>query len=76
MNYVRRKDFCFAEFNKFGMRYGWLGRQAILCVDSTIGVKNYNAFVEFGKEFNNLQSKKLSERQILDFIEDLLPEPG
>ena len=31
--------------------------------------------VELGKEFNNLQSKKLSERQVLDFIEELLPEP-
>ena len=31
--------------------------------------------VELGKEFNNLQSKKLSERQVLEFIEELLPEP-
>ena len=28
-----------------------------------------------GKEFNNLQQKKISERKVLEFIEELLPEP-
>lgn len=28
-----------------------------------------------GKEFNNLQHKKISERKVLDFIEELIPEP-
>ena len=28
-----------------------------------------------GKEFNHLQQKKISERKVLEFIEELLPEP-
>lgn len=28
-----------------------------------------------GKEFNNLQQKKISERKVLEFIEELIPEP-
>ena len=28
-----------------------------------------------GKEFNNLQQKKISERKVMEFIEELLPEP-
>lgn len=28
-----------------------------------------------GKEFNNLQQQKISERKVMEFIEELLPEP-
>lgn len=30
---------------------------------------------ELGREFNNLQRKKISEKQVMDYIEMLIPEP-
>ena len=31
--------------------------------------------VELGKEFNSLQSKKIAEHKVLEYIDELIPEP-
>ncbi|MCI5892261.1 MAG: hypothetical protein MRZ66_02500 [Clostridiales bacterium] len=39
------------KFDKYGMKYGWLGKQGMLCVDENVSVKEYNDFFEFAKEY-------------------------
>lgn len=34
-------------FSKYGMRYGWLGKQAILTVETNVSVKEYDEFLNF-----------------------------
>ncbi|MGQ5513398.1 hypothetical protein ACUJ42_02460 [Streptococcus anginosus] len=34
-------------FSKYGMRYGWLGKQAILTVETNVSVKEYDDFLDF-----------------------------
>ena len=34
-------------FSKYGMRYGWLGKQAILTVETSASVKEYDDFLDF-----------------------------
>ena len=35
------------EFNEYGMKYGWLGKQAVLCVEKVVPLKQYDEFIEF-----------------------------
>lgn len=35
------------EFNEYGMKYGWLGKQAVLCVEKVVPLKRYDEFIEF-----------------------------
>ncbi len=49
-------------FSKYGMRYGWLGRQAFLTVDKVITAKEYEDFLSFGLSYQaNLE--KLIEKK-------------
>ena len=55
------------KFNKFNMKYGWLGRQASLNVGYTISIKE---FKEFKKYYEEVMNKDLSEFN--SFYKDIL----
>ena len=40
-----------AEFNEYGMKYGWLGKQAVLCVEKVVPLKQYDEFLEFALKY-------------------------
>ena len=39
------------EFNEYGMKYGWLGKQAVLCVEKVVPLKQYDEFIEFALQY-------------------------
>ena len=47
-------------FSKYGMNYGWLGKQAVLFVDKIVDVEQYDEFIDFAKG-NQSDVKKLLE---------------
>jgi len=62
------------EFSKFGMKYGWLGKQAILIVENPVDVKEYEAFVEFAKNYEFTIENKQYKRKIK--MTDNAKKPG
>lgn len=52
-------------FSKYGMLYGWLGKQAILKVETSISVKEYDEFLNFALA-NQADIKKLLEIAIME----------
>lgn len=55
------------EFSEYGMKYGWLGKQAVLCVENTVPAKEYDEFIKFAltyqKNIEKLNKKeKLAEK--------------
>lgn len=54
-------------FSKYGMLYGWLGKQAILTVETSISVKEYDEFLNFALA-NQADIKKLEEIAIIEKI--------
>ena len=45
------------EFSDFGIKYGWLGKQAFLCVDNIVSVDEYGDFIKFAKQYQkNIES--------------------
>ena len=45
------------EFSDFGIKYGWLGKQAFLCVDNIVPVDEYGDFIKFAKQYQkNIES--------------------
>lgn len=39
------------EFNEFGMKYGWLGKQAALRIEKAVSSKRYDEFIEFAFQY-------------------------
>lgn len=48
------------KFDKYGMKYGWLGKQAVLVVDNVVDIDKYDEFIEYAKS-NKSDVKKLIE---------------
>ena len=46
------------NFDKYGMKYGWLGKQAVLVVDNVVDMDKYDEFIEYAKS-NKSDIKKL-----------------
>lgn len=47
-----QEDFIDFKFDKYGMRYGWLGKRAVMYVEDTILNKDeYEQFLSFSKEY-------------------------
>ncbi len=40
-------------FSQFGMKYGWLGKQAVLCVEKVVSTSEYDAFYTFGQQYQD-----------------------
>lgn len=49
-------------FSKYGMRYGWLGKQAILMVEASISVEEYDEFLNFALD-NQADIERLVEKK-------------
>lgn len=39
------------EFSEFGMKYGWLGKQAVLSVDKVVEVDKYENFISYAQNY-------------------------
>ena len=50
-------------FSQYGMAYGWLGKQAVLCVNKVVSAKEYNDFITFREAsfYTGISEKKLIE---------------
>ena len=49
-------------FSKYGMQYGWLGKQAILTVETNVSVKEYDEFLNFALA-NQADIKRIVEKK-------------
>lgn len=49
-------------FSQYGMAYGWLGKQAVLCVDKVVSAKEYNNFITFALSYQDNLEKLIEER--------------
>lgn len=51
-------------FSEFGMKYGWLGKQAVLGVEKTVGRNEYDSFWNLATKYlADFESKKLIEEK-------------
>ncbi|MFQ9701776.1 MAG: hypothetical protein ACLR0U_04175 [Enterocloster clostridioformis] len=49
-------------FSQYGMAYGWLGKQAVLCVNKVVSAK-YNDFITFALSYQDDLEKLIKERR-------------
>ena len=38
------------KYDHFGMKYGWLGKQAALCVEDIVDIKDYDKFYGYATD--------------------------
>lgn len=50
-------------FSQYGMAYGWLGKQAVLCVDKVVSAKEYNDFISFALSYQDNLEKLIEENK-------------
>ena len=50
-------------FSQYGMAYGWLGKQAVLCVDKVVSTKEYNDFITFALSYQDNLEKLIEEKK-------------
>ncbi|MCB6570562.1 hypothetical protein LI142_13745 [Eubacterium limosum] len=55
-------------FSQFGMTYGWLGKQAVLCVEKVVQTSEYESFISFARSYqsdiNVLIGKKTTQKAL------------
>lgn len=69
------------EFAKYGMKYSWLGKQAVLCVENVVSKEEYEEFIEYAKKYhediiNHLSCKKIKFEEkmtIKDAVKTIVP---
>lgn len=50
-------------FSKYGMKYGWLGKQAALCVDKVVPKDEYNDFITFALVYQTNLGRLIEEKK-------------
>lgn len=50
-------------FSQYGMAYGWLGKQAVLCVNKVVSAKEYNDFITFALSYQDDLEKLIKEKK-------------
>lgn len=55
-------------FSEYGMKYGWLGRQAFLSVEKTVSFKDYENFFEYAKKYQTNIEKIIEKKKKLKDI--------
>lgn len=50
-------------FSQYGMAYGWLGKQAVLCVDKVVSVNEYNDFITFALSYQDNLERLIEEKK-------------
>lgn len=67
-----KRNFMQVKFSKYGMKYGWLGKQAVLFVDNVVSIDEYESFFSFATGYQP-EIEKLIETKphenFSDFIE-------
>lgn len=68
-----KRSHMMVKYEHYGMKYGWLGKQAALCVDEVVGVDEYDDFFNYavGNQSNVerlIEAKKAESEEIL--VED------
>lgn len=59
------------KFSEFGMKYGWLGKQAFLGVDKIVSIEEYGSFVKFAKHYQqNLELLVQQDKNIVPIEEN------
>ncbi|MCD8049917.1 MAG: hypothetical protein LUG52_10080 [Clostridia bacterium] len=56
-------------FAKYGIAYGWLGKQAVLLVDKVVSAKEYDDFISFAMTYRNDLEKLVEEKKEKSKIE-------
>lgn len=57
------------KFSQYGMKYGWLGKQATLFVDQVVSLGEYGSFIEFARA-SQPEVKQLVETKAQAFSEE------
>lgn len=39
------------KYSRFGLKYGWLGKQAALCVDDVLSLDEYESFINYARGY-------------------------
>ena len=47
-----KREHMLKKYEKFGMNYGWLGKQAFLFVDKDLSIDEYIDFIDFARNYN------------------------
>jgi len=55
-------------FSEYGMKYGWLGKQAFLSVEKTVSFKDYDNFFEYAKKYQTNIEKIIEKKKKLKDI--------
>lgn len=50
-------------FSQYGMAYGWLGKQAVLCVDKVVPANEYDDFITFALSYQNNLERLIEEKK-------------
>ena len=52
------------QFDRYGMKYGWLGKQAALCVENVVAFEDYDDFYKYA-ESKEIHVEKIIEQKII-----------
>lgn len=52
------------KYEQFGMKYGWLGKQASLCVESTVDVEDYESFYTYASEQQDNVERLIEQKEL------------
>lgn len=61
-----KRNFMQEKFSKYGMKYGWLGKQACLFVESVVSADEYDDFYDFATGYQPNTKKLLETKPVSD----------
>lgn len=56
------------KFSEYGMEYGWLGKQASLCVTDSLNMEEYTKFVEYAKNFSSDIKQLVDKKELAEIV--------
>lgn len=62
-------------FSEHGIKYGWLGKQAVLTVDKTISTKEYDDFLEFALSNQTDIERLIEKKENKKIVENVKENP-
>lgn len=60
------------KFSRYGLKFGWLGKQAALCVDDVLSLDEYEDFINYARGYQ-ADVKKLVEKKPDVVVQKQLP---
>ena len=61
-----KRSYMAVKFDKFGMKYGWLGKQASLCVEETVDLENYEEFFLYASSKQERVERLIQQKDLPD----------